>query len=177
MTDKLDKLIDLIEGLSLRVKSLEEEVHKNPIYWRRVGADPIVMKTVVQVVSKLFAVSEHAIAVSRCRWDHIALARQVAMTLTKQFGCLGFKETSRLFKRVHGTVMCAEKAVKDRRATDKAFRQRYADAERLINEQLQEHYERTNSKPPSLPGPPKPVPEGTGHTQIPPPVGQVDRSP
>jgi len=50
----------------------------------------------------------------RCRREHIAGARQVAMFLCRRFTPASYSEIGEYFKRDHGTVMHAVRTIEDR---------------------------------------------------------------
>lgn len=176
MTDT-DKILFAVESLSLRVSSLEEALRLGRNPRQQTKACNETFQIVVRVVCEVFGCSEHSITLSRRKWQEIALPRQAAMVLTMQFSGAALKTVGRLFKRDHGTVLHAERAIKNRRLTDKDFRRKYSTAEQLIKLHLQAHHERS-IQPPTVPGStPEPIPQGAGHTKIPSSLGEVDRSP
>ena len=107
---------------------------------------PEIFSIIMKAVSQAFDVTQSAI-MKRIRYDHIAKARHAAMNLTKERINWTLEAVGELFDRDHGTVMWAIKAVKDRRATDKDFRRRYAEAERLIDEGLTQYERSLESNP------------------------------
>lgn len=177
MTKKLDKLISVVEGMGIRLATIEEQLRNDRHLRFKIKASSSEFVFIVRVVAKVFEVSEASILAKR-RMEKISVARQAAMILAKQFLVLNFCEVGRLFKRDHATVIWADRAVQDRRVVNSEFRRKYRLCERLIKEQLRtlNNHEHPNSESPSVPRS-RPIPEGSGHTTLPPPVGQVDRSP
>lgn len=94
---------------------------------RSQGMDPSVslVTVVVDVVAEEFGVEAVAVR-GRGRTMQVALARQVAMSLTHQLFIPSISKVGRMFGRDHGTVCWAIRAVADAVSTDPKTARRVA---------------------------------------------------
>lgn len=104
------KTVGELHALEAAIRSLRLELE------RAEGSRPVSL--VVEACAQEFGVPVDAVR-GRCRTLHVAMARQVAMTLAKEVFVASASEVGRMFGRDHGTVLWAERSVTDAVATCK----------------------------------------------------------
>ena len=105
---------DLTKGLRLASPSLRVRV-----------------AAIMEMVSKVFEIPASAL-LEPTRIPRVAEPRQVAMSMIREHSDLSLAEVGSIFRRDHGTVIHAVKAVRNRCETDARFSERVSEISRQV---------------------------------------------
>ena len=118
----IDKKLELVSNLVNRAVTLMLEVTRDvQAEAGKCGDDYPRIALIQQVVADHYKIHPHSMT-AKLRTEAVALARQVAMTLTSEFTRHTLSEIGHAFGgRTHGSVAHAKSAIDNRRATDRHF--------------------------------------------------------